>query len=160
VPSLFFFFFVSKEPYWLAHHQFFQNIGHSSIEVPIWTPSCKLETNADPLCLPFQFIYWRVELGQTIWDKTEVLLGTSWKLEEPHGNTLGTKGGKKKSSHPTLLSPPPQKKKNMSACWAFTLAAWRNFYFQTVCHHFWPGLMAGARTVGHIVLRFKCIIRG
>jgi len=56
-------------------------------------------------CLPFQFIYRRVELGQTIWDKTEVLLGTSWKLEEPHGNTLGTKGGEMKASHPTLLSP-------------------------------------------------------
>jgi hypothetical protein len=67
--------------------------------------------------LPFQFIYRRVEFGQTIWDKTEVLLGTSWKLEEPHGNTLGTKGGKQKTCHPTLLS--PKEKKTgllMSAC--------------------------------------------
>jgi hypothetical protein len=40
-----------------------------------------------------------LNLGKT-WDKTEVLLGTSWKLEEPHGNTLGTKGGGNESLAP------------------------------------------------------------
>jgi hypothetical protein len=31
----------------------------------------------------------------------------------------------------------------MGACWAFPLAAWKSIP-KTVCHHFWPDLMAGA----------------
>jgi len=27
---------------------------------------------------PFQFIYRKLNLGKTIWDKTKVLFGTSW----------------------------------------------------------------------------------
>jgi tryptophan-rich sensory protein len=28
---------------------------------------------------------------------------------------------------------------------------------QTLCHHFWPWLMAGAQTVGHSVIRFMVL---
>jgi hypothetical protein len=60
--------------------------------------------------LPFQFIYRGVELGQTIWDKTQVLLVTSWGTHlEQFGNLMGIhweQGKKNKNS----LSPPPTQK--------------------------------------------------
>jgi hypothetical protein len=69
-----------------------------------------------------------LNFGQTTWDKTEVLLGTSretnWELEEPLGNTMGKhwEQGKK-----TKKSLPPSKRKYskplMSAYGAFSLAA-------------------------------------
>jgi len=50
-----------------------------------------------------------LKFGQTIWDKTQVLLGTSWKCSwehfgnlKPFGNMMGTRG---KKNH----IPPPQK---------------------------------------------------
>jgi hypothetical protein len=55
----------------------FRTLGHSPIEAPLWTSSCKIEVNnVLPLeHTPFQLIYMGVELlGKTIWDKTEVLL--------------------------------------------------------------------------------------
>jgi len=52
-----------------------------------------------------------LNFGQTICDRTEVLLGISCggqlkNLGEPHGNTLGTRG-KNKIQHPPLPRPPP-----------------------------------------------------
>jgi hypothetical protein len=152
VPSLlllFSFFLGGKEPYWLAHHQFFQNIGHSPIEEPLSTPSCKLETNAVPYCLPFQFIYTRVELGQTIWDQTEVLLGTSWKTWGTPWEHIGNKKWKppiQPSSSPKKKNRPPPHECMLS----LLIGCMKKLIFsKTVCHHFWPGLMAGAWTVGH-----------
>ncbi len=115
-------FLFLKGPYSLAHHQFFWNVGHSPIEAPLWT---------------------------TISDKSEVLLGTFW------GNKLRTRGiswehiwnmirtrGKRKNI--PLPHPLPKKKKLgplMSPCSAFHLLH-GTFISKTVCHHFWPGLMA------------------
>jgi hypothetical protein len=31
-----------------------------------------------------------LNIGQTVWDKIEVLLGTSQEFEEPHGNMMRT----------------------------------------------------------------------
>ncbi len=116
--TLFFFFFL-KGRYWLAYHQFFWNIGHSPIEAPLWT---------------------------TIWDKSEVLLGTywgtNWKLEEYHGDTYGTwweQGEKEKNSSSPPPPPPPfQKEKNWTpdeSMLSLSFAAW-NFYFQNCLSRF------------------------
>jgi hypothetical protein len=48
------------------------------METPFWTPNCKIKIKVFPYNPPVQFIYMEVEFGQTIWDKTKVLLGTSW----------------------------------------------------------------------------------
>jgi hypothetical protein len=82
----------------------------------------------------FQFIYIRgLNIGLTIWDKSEVLLGTTWELEvgslwETHREHDGNKGRKQKIP-PSLL---PQKEKNWTpheSIQSFSLAAW-NFYVQ------------------------------
>ncbi len=92
----------------------------SKIEAPSWTPIVKLKTNV--LCRgpPFQFKYiWELNFKQTIWDKSEVLLGMSWGTYWEHiGNKHKTK------IHSPFPPPPPspQKKKIgplMSACVPF-----------------------------------------
>jgi hypothetical protein len=85
-----------------------------------------------------------LNFGQTIWDKIEVLLGTSWELREPQLNTLRTywehignkeaKEKKKKKSSPTSPHPHPTPKRKKQGPWQvhaelFPLAA-SNFYFQ------------------------------
>ncbi len=97
--------------------------------------------------------YWE-HLGECI-KKHFWNLGILWGLD---GNTLGTRGKKPKKKkkkpppHPPHPTPPPKGKKPepiMSACWAFSLAAWNFLFFKTVYHHFWPGLiMAGAEIWG------------
>jgi hypothetical protein len=81
---------------------------------------------------------------QTIWVKTEVLLGTPKGRQqgtfwESDGNTLGT-CQLTSPTHPHRPPPKPKRKKLSppSTCWAFALAAW-DFYF--LCHHFQPGLI-------------------
>jgi hypothetical protein len=71
-------------------------------------PNCKIKTNV--LCCgpPFQFKYiWELNFKQTIWDKSEVLLGMSWgtilELEEHIESTLRTRIKQKF----TPLPPPP-----------------------------------------------------
>jgi hypothetical protein len=44
------------EPHWLAHHQFFLNIGSTMLYIYIYI--------------------WKFNFGQIIWDKSVVLLGT------------------------------------------------------------------------------------
>jgi hypothetical protein len=57
----------------------------------------------------FNLYTWELNFGQTIWDKTQVLLETSWgTLWELDGNTLRTKGKKK-----NLFPPIPSKEKNL-----------------------------------------------
>jgi hypothetical protein len=53
---------------------------------------------------PHKIYTWKLNCGQTIWDKTTLLLGTYWKLEEHDGNKLGTKKPKK---------PPPPSQENL-----------------------------------------------
>jgi hypothetical protein len=80
-----FYFIFEKKSYSLAHHHFFWNIGHSCMEVPpLWTPSCKIETNVFPLKPTFSvYIHGSWTLGKPL-DKTKLLLRTSW------GMYLGT----------------------------------------------------------------------
>jgi hypothetical protein len=102
-------------PYQLAHQQFFWNIGHAPIKASLWTTSCKIETNVFPLFHLFNLYALELNCGQTIWDKTNVLLGTScgmhlgtfWKLD---GNTLGTRENTKMP----LPCPIKKKKKTRS----------------------------------------------
>jgi len=57
-------------------------LGMPPIEAPLWTPTCKIKIK----CAPLDFSLYTRELNfvQTIWNKTQVLLGTSW------GTYLGT----------------------------------------------------------------------
>jgi hypothetical protein len=52
---------------------------------------------------------------------------------------------------------PSQKEKNWTPheCMLSLFIGCMNFYFQTVCHHFWPGQMVAAQTVGHSVIRIN-----
>jgi hypothetical protein len=92
----------------------------------------------------FQFIYIRrLNFGLTIWDKSEVLLGTTWELEVPFGEHIGSMMGTKEENKKFLPPSFPKKKKTgllMSPCRAFH---WLHgtFMSKTLCHHFWPGLM-------------------
>jgi hypothetical protein len=56
--------------------------------------------------------------------------------------------GKKKNSPPLL---PQTEKKPDSSILHMKSPHWRHetFISKIVCRHFWPGLMAGAETVGH-----------
>ncbi len=88
VRSQLFYLFSLKGPYWLAHHQIFWNIGQFHIEAPLYTAGCKIKTNM------LNLDTWELNFGQTIWDKTEVLLrifwGTTWELGQLFGNLMGT----------------------------------------------------------------------
>jgi hypothetical protein len=82
-------FFFWRGPYWLAYHNFFGNIEHAPIEAPLWTASCKIETNVLPMAYLCRFILhesWT--LGKPYGIKVrcywERFGGTLW---EPHGNT-------------------------------------------------------------------------
>jgi len=110
----------------------------------------------------FSLYTWELNFGQTICNKTEVLLGTCWGTHWKIGNLLrtwwehvgehiGNKEEKQKITHPTPLHPEKEKKQGPSwVCgWAFPLAAC-NFYFQNCLSPFFgPGLMVGAEIWGH-----------
>ncbi len=80
----FFFFFKGANIDWPISNSF-GTLGMAPIEAPLWTPSCKIYTVVLPYVLPFQFrvellpFRWELNFGQTILDKTQVLLGTSWR---------------------------------------------------------------------------------
>jgi len=141
--TLFLFFLFWKDPYWLAHQQFFGNIvgrapNRSSTSLE---PSCKIENKCAPLQFYLFSLYtWELNFGQTIWDhKTQVPLGTSsgmhlgtvWEL---NGNMLGTHwvwGKMKKKTKPSLP--------------------------KIVCHYFCPMLKAGAEFWGQSVCVCVCV---
>jgi hypothetical protein len=84
-----------------------------------------------------------LNFGLTIWDKSEVLLGTTWELEVPFREHIGSMMGIKEENKKFLPPSFPKKKKAgllMSPCRAFH---WLHgtFMSKTLCHHFWPGLM-------------------
>ncbi len=85
----------------MAHHQFFRNIGLSLMEAPLWTPVAKYKQMYSHITLFFSLYTCELNFGQTIWGKTQVLLGTSW---GQHFRTLwefdGNKGKKTKISSP------------------------------------------------------------
>jgi len=121
------------------------------MEAPLWTPSYKVETNLFPSGLPFSLYTWQLNLGQNIWNKHKCY----WEClreqpGEPQGNRIRTlwEHMRSKKRKPKINSPHPTPKMKkagpiLGACWAFPLAAWKSIP-KTVCHHFRPGLMAGA----------------
>jgi hypothetical protein len=79
----------------------------------------------------FSLYTWELNFGQTIWDKSEVLLGRSWRrIWEPCENMMRTHWEQGKWIPPPWAAPPRRTKTGplMSAYWAFSLVAW-NFYF-------------------------------
>jgi hypothetical protein len=81
--------------------------------------------------------------GQSMWDKSVVLLGTSW------GNTLGTwweqQEIKKFNTHPSPPLPPKRKNPGLLGCMLHCLIGWSElpFLHLFVCHHFQVRLTAG-----------------
>jgi len=63
---------------------FLGTLGMPPIEAPLQTPSCKIEPNVHCGFILFGLQTGELNFGQTIWDKTQVLLGTTW------GTYLGT----------------------------------------------------------------------
>jgi hypothetical protein len=141
---IFLFFMFWKGPYWLAHYQFFWDIGHSPIEAPVWTASCKIETNVLPMGHLFTLYTRELTFGQTMWNQNEVLhatfwgttWGTSW---ERIGNMMGTR--EKRKIFLLILSRKERTGPVMSPCWAFH---WLHgtFISKALRHHIWPELMA------------------
>ncbi len=132
-----------------------RNTGHSPIEAPLWTLSCKIEANVLPYGPRFQFIYIRVEFqanhrGQirgvigNIMGNNVGTWGTSY---ESHGNTLGTHWQKKTKNSFPKTGP------LLSAWWAFWLAAW-NFYF----HNCLSPFLAWANGKGHKMWDIVCVM--
>jgi len=84
---------------------FFWNIRHAPNRSTSFGPQLQKSRNKYT-CWLYLFSLYTCELnfGQTIWDKTQVILGTSWGT---HSGTwwehIGNKGGKKKSSLPSPL---------------------------------------------------------
>jgi hypothetical protein len=130
-----------KDPYVLDHHQFLESIRHFPIEALLWTRR-KTETTVLPLRLTFS-VY--IHESWTLGKPYGINLRCYWEhLGEPHGKTLGTRQKQKKS----LLAPsPPSPPK-----WVWAEPSHRlheTFISKIVCHHFWPGLMMGAQTIGY-----------
>ncbi len=65
-----------------------------------------------------------------------------WEVGEHFGNTVGTLREKKERKK-LLPSQNPKEKKTgpPNACWAFSLATWNFYFFKTICHQLWPGLI-------------------
>jgi len=112
----------------------FWDIGHSPIEAPLWTASCKMETNVLPMAHLFSLYTRELNFVQTIWCYRERFRGQLWKYGNL-GNFMGThkehdgNKGKKKNISPPL---PFQKEKNWTcheSMLSLSLAAW-NFYFE------------------------------
>jgi hypothetical protein len=135
--------FVNLEkPYWLAQQQYFWVIGHAPNR-STFLPSCKMKTKAHPSMSSFYYMYGELNSGQTIWDKTQVLLETLWEH-------FGNKGKKQKNPcTPTLKR---QKTGSfMMACWAFPLVSW-NFYFQNCSSPFLARANDRGRNLGYMLL--------
>jgi hypothetical protein len=126
----------------------------SPIEGPLWIASCKIERSVSPMAHLYQ---WKENnIGQSIWDKSEVLLKTYWGTHwELIGNIVRTywEPGKMEKSIKSSSPPPPppsppqktlkeKKQGTLSAC--FGPSNWLHEISlpKRVHHHFWPGLIA------------------
>ncbi len=144
----FLFFIFWKGPYWLAHYQFFGDIGHSPIEAPFWTASCKIETNVLPVDYLFTLYTRELTFGQTMWNQNEVLhatfWGTTWEQWGTSWQRIGNMMGTRELRKIFLLLILSRKEKIgpvMSPCWAIPWLHGTSMS-KTLCHHIWPGLMA------------------
>jgi len=126
-------FFSFKEPYWQSQHHCF--LEHWTLPNRSTSLDCYLQNGTNVLLKAhlFSLYTWSLKLWQDIWDRTKVLLGTFWKLDE----NMGAIGNKKKKQK----IPPHQEN-----IWiprmhvrAFSLVTW-NFYFQNCLSTFltWP----------------------
>jgi hypothetical protein len=151
------FFFVCNEPIRLAHHK--------KKELKLWRLS-KIEDYMEIMVPPpLAHLYrWKVEdfVGKTYGIKMrcywEQPWGTHW---EPHGNLngnmLGTKAKWKKSSPPPPAPSPNLKRKENNALWVHAEPShWLHeiSISKTVCHHFWPGLIAHSPIINQGYLPF------
>ncbi len=110
---------------------------------------------------------WELNFRQTIWDKTLVLLGTSWgthlgtlwEFQNPlktwwqHYGHIGNKGKKQKIPLPLHT----QKEKNWTTheCMLSLPIGWMNFlYPKLFVTIFLPKLMASAKILGHSSIIF------
>jgi hypothetical protein len=77
-------------------------------------------SQSSPPVLLYGLYPWKLNCGQSIWNKTDVLLGTSWGIfEHPLGNLMGThwKQEKKEEKNPSPPPPTPKVKNNpLNAC--------------------------------------------
>jgi len=91
---------------------------------------------------------WELNFGQTIWDKTQVLLGTSWEMHVGTfwelGNPLGTYENKGKKKNPCPLSPLKKKNWTIHECMLSHPIGCMKFLFPKLRR-----LMAGAEFWGH-----------
>jgi len=90
----------------------FCNIWLSPIETSLWTLVTKCKQMCCPMAHLFSLYTWKLNFGQTIWDKIEVLLvlwrtswETTWQLGEPNGNMMRTQW-----EQGTYLLPPLKEK--------------------------------------------------
>ncbi len=101
--------FFPKVPYWLTHQsRVFGTLGmFSPIEALFWTPpptQFLIRNKCSPDSYLFSLYTWELNFGQTVWDKTQVLLGTSWGI---HLRTFWELDGNKgKNKNPPPPSPP------------------------------------------------------
>jgi hypothetical protein len=72
--TLFFFHFFFQGAISIGPLTIFGTLGMPPIEAPLWTPIAKLKKCID---LDFSLYTEEFNFGQTIWDKTHVLLRTS-----------------------------------------------------------------------------------
>jgi hypothetical protein len=89
------------------------------MEVPLWTPNCKIDKLYSHIANLFILYTWELNFGQTIWDKIEMLLGTpylknnlgTWGISlEDDENMFGTRKKNQKITPPTPTRPPKEKK--------------------------------------------------
>jgi len=135
------FLFWRSHMYWTIIN-FLRALGTSPIEALLWTPVAKTEATVLPLWLTFS-VY--IHESWTLGKPYGINLRCYWEhLGEPHGKTLGTRQKQKKS----LLAPsPPRPPKWVCAEPSHRLH--ETVISKIVCHHFWPGLMVGAQTIGY-----------
>ncbi len=144
----------------------------SPIEAPLWTPRCKLKLNPsyNMSAYIFSLYTWELSFGQTIWDKTQVLLGISWgmhlktlwKLGNPLRiwelieNMMGThwEKGRKQKKIPVFTSLEKRKNWIVHEC-MLSLPIWlhETFISKTVHPHFLPMLTAGAKISGTYIVK-------
>jgi hypothetical protein len=146
VPSklnvFFFFSFLGNEPFWLVHHQ--KKKKKKKKRLKFWR-LLKIEDFVGRWSAWTFVQLFRMKednFGQSIWDKSVVLLGTSWGTHwELDGNNK-----KSKNSVPALpLLPPKRKNPGLLGCLLHCLIGWSEFLFLHlfVCHHFQVRLTLG-----------------
>ncbi len=149
------FFLFKKEPYWLAHQQFFSEHWACPKWKHLFGPQLQNRNKCASLNFTFLlYIQGSGTLGKTIWDETQVLLqtsggpqlGTLWE----HGNLLGAWQEHIRNKVKSKNSPPPQRKK-LDRSWVHSEPPhWLHeiSLSKTVGHQFSPRLMMGAEFWG------------